>query len=104
MSDSVQAERALHSSTTTHHSAALLQCIVETARGVFGAAASSIFILDPEDGSLVFGAVTGAGAGNLVGKRFPLDTGIAGWIVRSHESVRLDNLAGNAAFSREAGS
>jgi GAF domain-containing protein len=85
-----------------HESAALLRPIVETARGVFGAAASSIFILDCDDNTLVFGAVAGAGEEFLVGRRFPADTGIAGWVVSSHESVRLDDLPGNPTFSRDA--
>jgi GAF domain-containing protein len=85
-----------------YESVALLQPIVETARGVFGAAASSIFILDCDDKSLVFGAVAGAGADSLVGSKFPLDTGIAGWVVGSHESLRLDDLSSNPTFSRDA--
>lgn len=102
MSDSPQAERAFPAPAKAYESAALLQPIVETARGVFGAAASSIFILDLDDNALVFGAVAGEGADSLVGKRFPLDTGIAGWVVGSHESIRLDDLAGNPTFSRDA--
>jgi GAF domain-containing protein len=85
-----------------HESAALLRPIVEAARGVFGAAASSIFILDCDDNALVFGAVAGEGEDFLVGKRFSADTGIAGWVVSSHESVRLDDLASNPTFSRDA--
>jgi GAF domain-containing protein len=102
MSDNAQAERAFPAPAKAYESAALLQPIVETARGVFGAAASSIFILDLDDNALVFGAVAGAGADSLVGTRFPLDTGIAGWVVGSHESLRLDDLAGNPTFSRDA--
>ena len=86
----------------THESQALLRPIVDAARGVFGAAASSIFILDCEDNTLVFGAVAGEGEDFLVGKRFSADTGIAGWVVSSQESVRLDDLTTNSTFSRDA--
>jgi GAF domain-containing protein len=85
-----------------HHSRALLQPIVETALAVFGAAASSIFILDNRDDTLVFGAVAGAGSESLVGRRFPAGTGIAGWVSRSHQGIRLDDLTNNPLFSREA--
>lgn len=88
--------------TSAHQSRALLQPIVETARAVFGAAASSIFILDVATESLVFGAVAGAGEESLVGRRFPADTGIAGWVVRSQQGLRLDDLTDNPLFAREA--
>lgn len=88
--------------TQAHYSRALLQPIVETARAVFGAAASSIFILDIATESLVFGAVAGAGAETLVGRRFPADTGIAGWVVRSQQGLRLDDLTDNPLFARDA--
>jgi GAF domain-containing protein len=87
---------------TAYRSRALLQPIVETSRAVFGAAASSIFILDQADEALLFGAVAGAGAETLVGRSIPASTGIAGWVLRSHEAVRLDDLARNPLFSRAA--
>jgi GAF domain-containing protein len=85
-----------------HHSRALLQPIVETALAVFGAAASSIFIVDTRDNSLIFGAVAGAGAESLVGRRFPADTGVVGWVAKSHQGLRLDDLTDSTLFSREA--
>lgn len=88
--------------TSAHQSRELLQPIVETARAVFGAAASSIFILDVATESLVFGAVAGAGEESLVGRRFPADTGIAGWVVKSQQGLRLDDLTDNPLFDRAA--
>src|SRR5690349_14804055 len=88
--------------TLAHQSRALLQPIVETARAVFGAAASSIFILDLKTAELVFGAVAGAGEESLVGRRFPADTGIAGWVVKSQQGLRLDDLTDNPLFARDA--
>jgi len=102
MTDSVQVERESRDPSRSYESRALLQPIVETARGVFGAAASSIFILDAKDQALVFGAVAGAGEESLVGRRFSLDTGIVGWVATSHESMRLDDLSGNMTFARDA--
>jgi GAF domain-containing protein len=102
MPDSVITENPDARSAEIHRSRALLQPIVETARAVFAAAASSIFIVDQVDNSLVFSAVAGAGSESLVGRRFPPDTGIAGWVVKSHQSLRLDDLSTNPIFSREA--
>lgn len=81
-------------------STALLQPVVETALAVFGAAASSILIIDHDNECLVFGAVAGAGEKTLVGRRFALETGFAGWVVASRESMRCDDLTDNRTFSR----
>jgi len=81
---------------------ALLQPIVETSRAVFQAAASSIFLLEPATDSVVFGAVAGEGEQTLVGRRFPADTGIVGWVLGSREAVEFADLANSEVFSREA--
>ncbi|HEY6017279.1 MAG TPA: hypothetical protein VIU16_10870, partial [Gaiellaceae bacterium] len=49
----------------------LLQSIVEVARAIFRARASSIFLLDEEADELVFEAVAGEGSEGLVGTRIP---------------------------------
>jgi GAF domain-containing protein len=85
-----------------HHSHLLLQPIVDTARAVFGAASSSIFVLDRHDDTLVFGAVSGAGEESLVGRRFPSSTGVAGFVAQSRQEILLDDLSSNQMFSREA--
>ena len=55
--------------------------VAEVARAIFGAKASSIFLLDEETDELVFEAVAGFGADTLLGQRFPSSTGIAGWVL-----------------------
>ena len=50
---------------------ALLSAIVEVARSIFGATASSILLLDVETEELVFEAVVGEGEDTLLGTRFP---------------------------------
>ena len=45
----------------------LLQAIVEVARAIFGARASSVFLHDESTDELVFEAVAGEGAGELIG-------------------------------------
>ncbi len=56
---------------------ALLQSIVDVARAIFAAKASSITLLDEETDELVFEAVAGEGSDTLVGTRMPSSTGIA---------------------------
>jgi GAF domain-containing protein len=80
----------------------LLQATVETARAIFHAKAASVFLLDEEADELVFEAVAGEGAATLVGRRFPADTGVAGWVLVTGEPLVVDDLTGDTRFSREA--
>ncbi|RSM78152.1 GAF domain-containing protein [Kibdelosporangium aridum] len=80
---------------------ALLHSVVEVARAIFGAAASSVFLLDEPAGELVFEAVAGAGSDFLVGTRFPADRGIAGWVAGSGQAMIADDLADNPTFARD---
>jgi GAF domain-containing protein len=80
----------------------LLQSIVEVARSVFSAAAASVFLLDDETDELVFEAVAGEGEDDLVGKRFPSDTGLAGWVVMSGQPLLVDDVNESPQFAREA--
>ncbi|MCU7821199.1 GAF domain-containing protein [Kitasatospora sp. DSM 101779] len=79
----------------------LLQSVVDTARAIFGAAASSIFLLDREADELVFQAVSGEGEDFLVGMRFPAGRGIAGWVAGSGEPMVVDDLSQSAGFARD---
>jgi GAF domain-containing protein len=81
---------------------ALLQATVETARGIFHAKASSVFLLDETTDELVFEAVAGEGAGTLVGKRFPSSTGVAGWVLVTRQPLVVDDLTKDTRFSRDA--
>ncbi len=81
---------------------ALLQSIVDVARAIFGAKASSIFLLDSETDELVFEAVSGEGAGELVGIRLPSSTGIAGWVLVTEQPIVIDDLQQDPRFARQA--
>ena len=80
----------------------LLQATVEVARAIFHAKAASVFLLDEEADELVFEAVAGEGAGELVGKRFPSSTGVAGWVLTTRQPLVVDDLTADTRFSREA--
>jgi GAF domain-containing protein len=81
---------------------ALLQSIVEVARALFRAKASSIFLLDEEADELVFEAVAGEGAEALIGKRFPSSTGVAGWVLVTRQPLVIEDVAADKRFGREA--
>jgi GAF domain-containing protein len=80
----------------------LLQATVQVARAIFGAKAASVFLLDEEADELVFEAVAGEGAGELVGMRFPASTGVAGWVLTTGEPLVIDDLGADTRFSRKA--
>jgi GAF domain-containing protein len=80
----------------------LLQSIVEVARAIFRARASSVFLHDEKTDELVFEAVAGEGAGELVGRRFPSSTGVAGWVLVTRQPLVIEELEQDPRFAREA--
>ena len=80
---------------------ALLQSIVEVARAIFSARASSVFLLDEEADELVFEAVAGEGAESLIGQRIPSSTGIAGWVLVTRQPLVIDDLANDPRHARD---
>jgi len=80
---------------------ALLQSVVEVARAIFRAKASSIFLLDEEADELVFEAVAGEGSESLIGQRFPSSTGIAGFVLVSRQPLVIEDVLADPRFSRE---
>ena len=79
----------------------LLQSIVEVARAIFGARASSVFLFDEESDELVFEAVAGEGAGDLVGQRFPSSTGIAGWVLVTRQPLVIEDVTEDPRFAKD---
>ena len=80
---------------------ALLRSIVEVARAIFSAKASSIFLHDTETDELVFEAVAGEGSENLVGTRIPSSTGISGWVLVTRQPLVIEDLTKDPRFARE---
>jgi GAF domain-containing protein len=80
----------------------LLQAIVEVARAILGARASSIMLLDEAADELVFEAVTGEGEDELVGQRIPASTGIAGWVAQSRQPLIVEDVSRDPRFDIEA--
>jgi GAF domain-containing protein len=81
--------------------ARLLRSVVEVARAIFGAKASSVFLLDEATDELVFAAVAGEGEEHLVGTRIPSSTGIAGWVLVTRQPLVLEDLQNDPRFARD---
>jgi GAF domain-containing protein len=79
----------------------LLRSVVEVARAIFGAKASSVFLLDEETDELVFAALAGEEEQHLVGMRIPSSTGIAGWVLVTRQPLVLDELQNDPRFARD---
>jgi GAF domain-containing protein len=79
----------------------LLGAIVEVARSIFGAKASSILLLDEETKELVFEAVVGEGEETLIGMRFPAGTGIAGWVLATRTPLVIEDVRKDPRFASD---
>jgi GAF domain-containing protein len=102
MSDDFRAAAAAGVLAAEQASASLLQSTVEVARAIFSARAASIFLLDEAADELVFEAVAGEGEGELVGRRLPSSTGIAGWVLVTRQPLVLEDVTGDPRFARDA--
>jgi GAF domain-containing protein len=80
---------------------ALLAAIVEVARSIFGAKASSILLLDEESEELVFEAVVGEGEDTLLGTRFPTGKGIAGWVLATRTPLVIEDVQQDPRFAKD---
>jgi len=80
---------------------ALLAAIVEVARSIFHAKASSILLLDEEAEELVFEAVVGQGEDTLLGTRFPAGKGIAGWVLATRTPLVIEDVHQDPRFAKD---
>jgi Protein kinase domain/GAF domain len=77
----------------------LMEAVVHTAAGVFGAAAASICLVDETTGELVYQSAWGAGAREIVGVRLPPGTGIAGQVVQSGTAEAVPDCRTDPRFA-----
>jgi len=100
-SDQVRSAVAVGVLASEESHVALLGSIVQVARAIFAARASSIFLFDEATDELVFEAIAGPGSGELVGTRFPSSTGIAGWVLASRQPLVLEDVGADPRFARD---
>jgi hypothetical protein len=80
-------------------SRSLMEAIVHTAAGVFGAAAASVCLTDETTGELVFQSAWGAGAREIVGVRLPPGAGIAGTVVETAVGTAVPDCRTDPRFA-----
>ena len=102
MSDDLRAAVAAGVLGAEEEHRALLQSVVEVARAIFAARASSVFLLDEDADELVFEAVSGEGAESLIGQRIPSSTGIAGWVLVTRQPLVLEDVGNDPRFAKDA--
>jgi GAF domain-containing protein len=100
MTDELAAAVAVGVSGSAERYRKLLESIVEVARSIFDARASSILLLEEETQELVFAAVTGEGEEELLGTRFSAGTGIAGWVLTTRMPLVIDDVQSDPRFAR----
>jgi len=79
----------------------LLRSVVEVARAIFHAKASSVLLLDEAANELVFEAVVGEGEETLLGQRFPAGTGVAGWVLATGTPLVIEDVARDPRFAKD---
>jgi GAF domain-containing protein len=79
----------------------LLRSVVEVARAIFAAKASSILLLDEDASELVFEAVVGEGEESLLGTRFPAGTGVAGWVLATRTPLVIEDVERDPRFAKD---
>jgi len=78
---------------------ALIEGIVRTAAGVFGASASSIALTDANTGELVYQSAWGAGAREIVGVRLPPGHGLAGSVIEDGQPLAVSDCRSAPRFA-----
>jgi PAS domain S-box-containing protein len=76
----------------------VLNQVIEEVRNLLNAEGASIALRDPANAELVFVAAAGLGAQELVGARIPVNTGIAGWVVRERQSALVHDTQNDPRF------
>lgn len=79
----------------------LLKSIVETAARIFNAAAASILLVNAREKVLVFRVTYGKSDSDLVGRKFPLDKGIAGYVAMTGQPLAVSNVLQDARFNQD---
>jgi GAF domain-containing protein len=79
----------------------LLRSVVEVARAIFAAKASSVLLLDEAANELVFEAVVGEGEERLLGVRFPAGTGVAGWVLATRTPLVIEDVRRDPRFAKD---
>jgi putative methionine-R-sulfoxide reductase with GAF domain len=84
-----------------HSNDDLLKSIVEAAGRIFNAAAASILLVNEKEQVLEFKVAYGASNHDLVGVKFPMGKGIAGYVVMTGQPLAISNVRQDARFNQD---
>ena len=73
-----------------------LKTVIAEAKALLGAEVASVLL--PSGDSLVFEASVGPGSEVLVGKQIPVTAGIAGWVMREKQAIRVNDAQNDPRF------
>lgn len=79
----------------------LLKSIVEAAGRIFNAAAASILLVNEKEQVLEFKVAYGASNHDLVGVKFPMGKGIAGYVVMTGQPLAISNVRQDVRFNQD---
>ncbi len=83
---------------STRETGTLLRRILEAAREIMEAEASSLMLVDRETGDLEITVPTGPASSEISGKRIPKGKGFAGWVVENGQPLLVADAAGDPRF------
>ncbi len=76
----------------------LLTSIMEAAKTMMDAEASSLFLLDVDKQELEISIPTGEASGRITGFRIPMNQGIAGWVATHNEPLLVPDVSRDPRF------
>ncbi len=79
----------------------LLQSVVDAAARIFGAAAASILLINEAEQVLEFKVAHGAGQEDIIGRKIPIDKGIAGYVAMTGQPIAISNVQQDPRFNQD---
>lgn len=79
----------------------LLKSVVDAAAHIFGAAAASILLVNEVEQVLEFKVAYGAGQDEIIGRKIPLDQGIAGYVAATGQPIAISNVQQDPRFNQD---
>jgi GAF domain-containing protein len=79
----------------------LLESIIQAAARIFHAGAASILLVNEQEKMLEFKVACGVSDRDLVGEKFPMNKGIAGYVVMTGQPLSISNVMQDARFNQD---
>jgi len=90
--------RASEAMASTLNLSAVLEQVMAEVRTLFEAEGASALLYEPESDELLFAAAASPASKELIGIRFPVTAGVAGWALRERVPVLVEDARQDARF------